>query len=187
MKAKSMLVLAALVLCFFYLAVLALLQHPAVSDEYRRYFITGESGLSPAQVGRLQALEMGGTLNFRSDRLGFDSWSNAENEYRWSLGKTPKLHFLVDSPQNAEALKGLALRFQPHGQQIVRIYVNDHLLYDEQADAQGPVIATLSLPPALIRQGHNIIRFELPNARMPGNGDPRVLGVALFELVLNPV
>ena len=185
MNTKPISMLLILTLSAFYLSVLALVLKPDVSEEYRRYYITRESGLSPTQIRRLQNAEPGDRLGFRSDKLGFDSWSNPESEFRWSLGNSPKLHFLLDAEHKTEAIRSMGLRFQPLGQQKVQIQINGHTLFDQQIDSQGPVEVTFSLPPSLLQMGNNVISFQLPNARQPGNGDSRTLGIALSEIVLN--
>lgn len=166
----------------FYGLVLVLMLNPAVSEDYRQYYISRESGLSPNQLGRLQPINGVEVAGFRSEKIGFDSWSNAEAEFRWSLGHSPKLHFILNSQQALDSIGAIGLRFLPMGQQSVEIFVNNHLLSEEAYDGSVAVEITLAMPPALLRVGNNTVSFELPDARMPGNADARVLGVALFEV-----
>jgi hypothetical protein len=43
----------------------------------------------------------------------------------------------------------------------------------------------LSIPVDNLESGLNILEFHLPDARLPGNGDGRVLGVAVRDFMID--
>ncbi|MCB1664959.1 MAG: hypothetical protein KDI28_04230 [Pseudomonadales bacterium] len=180
---KRVLLGALLSVLLFYLYVLGVTLIPDVSDEYRDYYITRQSGLSPRERERMETVFPGETLLFDTTKIGFDSWSAAEAGFRWSLGASPQLHFLLETGQEAAEIVALELELRPMGRQRVRVVLNDQALEDHELTEAETL--RISVPDTLLRAGENTLRLELPDARRPGNGDPRELGLALVSLSLS--
>lgn len=182
MNIKSTLILASLGLSLFYIYVLVLLLNPAVSEQYQRYYISRESRVSAAELAALDEIVPGEEVGFDSGKLAFDGWSNAEQEFRWSLGHSPSLHFALDDTVDAERVRELVLRFRPLERQRVSILINEQPVLAEEYSGSNIFDVVIIVPAGLLRQGTNTLQFELPDARLPGNGDTRELGLALFSL-----
>lgn len=184
MNIKFTLALASLGLSLFYIYVLVLLLNPAVSEQYQRYYISRESRVSAAKLASLKEIAPGEVLRFDSEKLAFDGWSNAEQEFRWSLGRSPSLHFALDDSVDAQRVRELVLRFRPLERQRVSIVINQQPVLAEEYSGSNIFEVSITVPAGLLRQGANTLQFELPDARLPGNGDTRELGLALFSLRL---
>ena len=105
-----------------------------------------------------------------------------EAEFTWTEGHetTVTLKPTNDPDYDVEAALHLMMTL---GDQHVTIYVNDAEIYDEVVS--GETTLNFTIPVSLIEAGDGImIRMDLPDATTPGNGDERVLGLALESLVL---
>jgi hypothetical protein len=70
------------------------------------------------------------------------------------------------------------------GKQRVRVFLNDTLLPEQELEG-ADIRMEMRFSPSLLRSSHtNQLVFELPDARRPNNGDPRVLAIALKKFVL---
>ena len=121
-------------------------------------------------------------LSFASDKVRFINWSSAENTQRWSSGTSSSIVFRLD--QRREEFKGeLSLVAGSLEEQRIGIFLNDAKIYGGQMNSRGDTVY-ISFSPALLQNGLNTIRFDLPDARQPGNGDPRILALALKSFSL---
>lgn len=113
------------------------------------------------------------------DEVLLVNWSEFSGAVRWSLGNRVGLVFRAQDP---EAFEGrLEMQGTSLGPQTIRMEWNGHAFFDQKVmmTAEG---LNLSFPKELIRPGSNILRIDLPDARMPGNGDLRILGLRLRDL-----
>ena len=70
------------------------------------------------------------------------------------------------------------------GKQRVRVFLNDTLLTEQELEGID-IWMEMRFSPSLLRSNQiNQLVFELPDARRPDNGDPRVLAIALKKFVL---
>ncbi|CAL1241604.1 hypothetical protein [Candidatus Methylocalor cossyra] len=175
----------------YYLAVLAMALNPRVSEWYRRYYLSGETDLTPTAIARLAPITPGAVLSFRSEILGFDGWA-APKKARWSLGTQPRIVFQVAEGDGRRLSGHLRLEFNTLGTQRVQIALNGTPIHDHTytCPPQGesitfcPVTADIRFPPSLVMPGQNDLGFHLPDARLvPVDG--RVLAIAFKSLTLD--
>lgn len=109
-------------------------------------------------------------------------WHAAEENFRWSNGNRAKIRFkaLADATYKGR----FSLSFSSLGVQSVSIFLNGHLLGIYQLDGRNYRMDIAFKADQLNREDVNALVFDLPNARTPGNGDPRVLSIALRELTI---
>ena len=70
------------------------------------------------------------------------------------------------------------------GKQRVRVFLNDTLLTEQKLEGID-IWMEMRFSPSLLRSNQiNQLVFELPDARRPNNGDPRMLAIALKKFVL---
>lgn len=165
--------------------VFSLMLRPEVSDEYMDYYITRETTMSPLQRRMLTPIEPGESFDHHTVAIGFDGWSFAERDHRWSLGSSAKLVFLLDDAESAADAQHLVLRFTTLGEQTVQISLNDEPLLERRFDGAEEVELRIEVPDSLLQEGENIVQFDLPDARKPDNGDARILAVALKSFSLS--
>ena len=67
------------------------------------------------------------------------------------------------------------------GLQRMKIAWNGRTLY-AAAGELGSQGLSLAVPKDGIQAGYNVLSFDLPDAKMPGNGDLRVLALRLKEI-----
>ncbi len=115
-------------------------------------------------------------IGHNSRALIYQNWSSAELTHRWSNGKSPRLVFKIDDYQKYEGI--LKLKIDTLGEQKITILVNGTKIYSDAIDARDKIL-DVPFDKTQLRNGVNTLAFELPNARQPGNGDQRVLALAL--------
>lgn len=172
------------VLGVLHVFVFSLMLTPQVSDEYMDYYITRETTMSPLQRRMLTPIAPGDSFDHHTVAIGFDGWSFAERDHRWSLGNSARLVFLLDDVESAAEAQHLVLRFTTLGEQTVQISLNDEPLLERRFDGAEDVELRIEVPHSLLQEGENIVQFDLPDARQPDNGDARILAVALKSFSL---
>lgn len=105
-------------------------------------------------------------------------WSGPEKEFRWSDGDNAVIEFKA-SAENATRCRGIRLRLNTLGAQNISISFNERRVFDGMLNGLNQ---ELLLQPVYFHDGINYLVFSLPDARQPGNGDPRRLAVAIKEL-----
>ena len=109
----------------------------------------------------------------------FRGWSEPEGEVRWSLGKKASLVVLINDPSRFQGTVELVGRSR--GPQRIKMSWNGREIFDQrmQLAAEG---LKVTFPKDWIQLGYNVLSFELPDAKLPGNGDLRVLALRLKDL-----
>ncbi len=161
-------------------------------DEHRQYlfdwqypqFLANPSGhhqrLRESIQGRLSwlpALSPGEILRHDSEKLVFIGWSHTEREHRWS--SSPQASILFNLNATPTTIYHLALYADSLGPQRTRIFLNDKLIYTGIIGNHE-----IEIPASQFRTAENEISFEFPDARQPGNGDPRTLAMAFKGMQL---
>ena len=67
------------------------------------------------------------------------------------------------------------------GSQRMKIAWNGRTLYAAAGELRSQGLM-LAVPKDEIQPGYNVLSFDLPDAKMPGNGDLRVLALRLKEI-----
>lgn len=124
----------------------------------------------------LQPISPGDVIDHQSNTLIFLGWSGAESTHRWSDGKLASIIFKVDVSRNFEG--ALRLHVGALGQQKITISINGAEIYSGVIETWDKIM-DVHLDKTLLRNGSNTLAFELPDARQPGNGDQRILALAL--------
>jgi glycosyltransferase involved in cell wall biosynthesis len=123
----------------------------------------------------------GAELDFMSGKLNFIGWSVPEPKFRWSLGNRSLIEFETGDLSYEGIIR---LLLNTLGKQRVRVFLNDTLLTEQELE-RIDIWMEMRFSPSLLRSSHtNQLVFELPDARRPDNGDPRVLAIALKKFVL---
>lgn len=108
-------------------------------------------------------------------------WSDAEPTHRWSDGEKSVLLFGVSKAVSCSpvlTIKGFTL-----GKQFVEVLVDGVTVLG--AEIEGPFSRSFSLPLSVVDDGRVRIEFLLPTARVPGNGDPRILALGFQSIKVN--
>jgi len=124
-----------------------------------------------------EAIQLKERASFRSNNVVFASWSVAEPEHRWSLGKTADIVFRLEGQTPVEG--ELTMNVGTLGQQRVLIELNDRKIFEQRLNGWHRTLAVRFDASAVSLSGPNRIRFRLPDAARPGRDDPRVLGLAM--------
>lgn len=119
------------------------------------------------------------SFSFDSSQLSFVGWSQVEPTHRWSVGSSSSVSFNISS-ENQEARR-LILKGWSFGAQRIAIFLNGQKIHDAILTG-APESVAINLPADLLEIGDNTLQFELPDARVPDNGDPRTLGFALESI-----
>lgn len=175
---KSLFRAGIVVLAAFYLFLLYAVANPRVSQAYRDYYILKSTDLSIAQRQALAPLQPGRLYDHQDAALGFDRWSGAEPTHRWSMGKQVRLVFRLDGA--GAGAQALVLHVAPLDRQPTTWRLNGRALAEPVLDRETEL--RLTPAPGLLRPGENVLEIDLPGARSPGSGDPRLLALAFKSL-----
>jgi len=136
---------------------------------------------SASVLDEIYMIDPGEQIGHDSPQIIFYSWSDAEEQHRWSLGNSPKIFFRI---QNRAAFEGeLVLRLGSLGRQTVAMRLNNHDLGAQVLDGWDLDVRS-TFKPRLLHTGENVLEFSLPDAHFPDNADPRVLAIALKTLTV---
>jgi hypothetical protein len=122
-------------------------------------------------------------------RVVFIGWSQPEAQWRWSDCTSAALRIRLGAvdPQGTYHLQIAA---GSYGAQNVAVYVNGAHAGDLTfpGPPTPPAERSLIIPGSLLKaDAVNEIRFEIPGAVFPDNGDPRLVGLAFTQLRLDPI
>ena len=109
----------------------------------------------------------------------FQGWSEPDQGVRWSLGKMASLVVLIADPSRFQGTLDLIGR--SHGPQRIGISWNGHAIFDQRMQLASEGLK-VRFPKEWIQSGYNVLSFDLPDAKMPGNGDLRVLALRLKDI-----
>jgi len=124
----------------------------------------------------LNAIHAGEVIDHKSNDVIYLGWSGAEPTHRWSDGNLSRIIFKLDTPQNFKGI--LKLHVGTLGEQKITMSINGAQIYSEVLEGSDKILEVL-FNKSLLRDGMNTLAFDLPDARQPGNGDPRILALAL--------
>lgn len=174
--------------CVIYLAT-----HPNITAAYRAYYIDRTSEISPVMLellgdplavrAVLPVLTVGQLYAHDAPELLLVGWSTTEPAHTWTLGRQAQIMLVLPASQTSQArdftltLRGIYLAGAQRiiaqidyggtrGNPIDRTYHDgEDIVMMFRLPSRAEPVVTLAL--------------ELPDAKLPGNGDPRVLGFAL--------
>lgn len=101
-----------------------------------------------------------------------------EESFRWTGSKMPWLSFLSEGEVVSSVME---IEVTTLGRQTVKVWLDQTKIFDKIVAGQH---AKIVLPFKNLKEGYHVLRFELPDARPPGNGDDRILGLAVRNLIL---
>jgi hypothetical protein len=119
-------------------------------------------------------------LSHNSAKLKFDGWHEAEKRHRWSKN-TSRLSFELKNP--FEFGGKVSLKCWTYGQQMLELYLNQQLIYSGMLNGSSSNME-IEFPAEYFKEGTNLLEFKLPNSRKPANGDDRVIGLAIQEIIV---
>jgi hypothetical protein len=143
------------------------------SCEGKCFYVSGNFGLKRYTPHYIKSGEI---ISFNQKNILFSNWYASESTHRWSSGNLSSIAFKIDTTQKFEGV--LALNVATLGKQKITMSINGNEIYSGVVEATDK---TLDVPfdKTLLRDGTNTLAFELPDARQPGNGDQRILALAL--------
>ncbi len=129
----------------------------------------------------LQNFKIGVDHTGNSQSIDWKGFSTAEPAFRWTDGHKASVTLFLTESSNVLMLSIRAFAF---GEQPVTISVNDEPIFKGILDRTSRLwqFRVEGMAP-----GYNVISFDLPNASAPGNGDYRLLGLALERIRIDPV
>ena len=105
----------------------------------------------------------------------------SEPDFTWT--KDAEASITIKVPKGETPLQLTWCVAMTIGEQRCQVFANDRVVFDGLVNGRREL--GIALPEDLTREGGMVtLRFVLPDARQPGNGDPRVLGIAFESLAL---
>ncbi len=138
------------------------------------------------QLRRLETYAWGDRIGPAGPAAAFSGWYGPTGDRCWSRGHTAGLDIRLPQTTPGEQVR-LTLRASGLGPQRVTVRVNGTVVGVMDLD-RTPANHHLQLPATKLRFGEiNSLVFEIPDARAPDNGDPRILGVNYRWIRLDPI
>jgi FkbM family methyltransferase len=157
------------------------IERPAIFQIKQRDLVTAVDGVqgwrNPELLPEPQGINV--VIGNKTLRTKFIGWSKEEPTHRWSEGLSCSLEFKI--PEITEALKKLILKGFSYGNQCINVILNEKSIFKTTLTG-APQELEIKIPRGVFKTGLNKIDLELPDAKVPDNGDPRKLGFALQEL-----
>jgi len=139
-------------------------------------------GNSRIDFGGLKSFDIPFTLRFDTTDERFEHFSGAEKGFRWTEGTTASLRFRIGQITAPKQCR-MIVTGSGNGRQRVGVSVNGNAIGDAVFENQQSI--ELPFPGDVLKVGgNNVVKFDLPSARRPPNGDPRILALALVELTV---
>jgi len=164
----------------FYLEI----ERPAILkfDDDNKIF-TAVDGVQGWRNSRLLPLPevVKATCKGRDLQIMLEGWSKKETSYRWSAAKKCSVRFNLED--NEFDCKKLEIKGFSLGKQHVEIELNGIKVFDELLSGDE-INHTISLTKGTLSKCENTLYFFLPDARIPGNGDTRLLAFALEKITI---
>lgn len=181
---RSLAAICSIVLIPVYAYVLFAIFNPKVSQEYVNYYINKTTSLTVKQQqdlkksGSMIPIALGNSyLHDDNEHLVFDGWSGAEETYRWSDRKNPRILFHLSISAVPMGLYKIRIQALPNGTQELTLSINKVRSYKYILNQEQEI--TMEVSSLDLKDGLNEIAFVIPDARQPGNGDTRTLGLAI--------
>ena len=118
---------------------------------------------------------------YNTSELLFDGFSYKENGFRWSDKKKSQIAFNIKSYIKNKDIY-LLIRLGTLGKQDISIYLNGHKIFDKILCTNDTTLRLSIKKGWLDLKNTNKLKFILPNAHLPGNGDKRVLALKFKSL-----
>ena len=149
------------------------------AGELSEYVPGGPTGQFPEVIGHQDS----------ERRVTFIGWSQPEPRWRWSECTSAALRFKLGSVDTRRTY-AMQISAGSYGVQSVNVYINDAYAGDLvfPGPPTPPAARSLTIHGSLLSPNAvNEVRFEIPGAVFPDNGDPRLVGLAFAQLRLQPV
>jgi FkbM family methyltransferase len=111
----------------------------------------------------------------------YKDWSHEEKTHRWSEGESCSLQFKI--PEKAEVLGKIILSGFSYGPQRIYVSLNGKSIYKVTLSGAHQQVE-IKIPMGVFQNGLNNLEFELPDAKIPDNGDLRRISFALQEITI---
>jgi FkbM family methyltransferase len=130
-------------------------------------------------VSKNNGLELVGLCSKNILIWQINGWSKREENHIWSEGNLSSMNFKIS--KNKKDLRKIILKGFSCGPQHLNLSLNERSVY--KINLTGlPQKIEIEVPVGAFKTGDNKLYLALPDAKLPGNGDPRKLGFALKEL-----
>ena len=111
-----------------------------------------------------------------------EGFSAVESDFTWTVGHTAAVTLIPEMEKAADLLATFSITY-PLGSQRCTIYANKEKVFSALLEEGGEY--SFTIPASVLKKSKTVtLRFELPDAAEPGNGDPRLLGLAFRYLYL---
>lgn len=125
----------------------------------------------------LNSLRYGLRITHRSNVPRWVGFSGVEHEFRWTDGYHAEIIFGFSG--SIERRSMIELEFNTFGEQDVMLTFNDSMIYNGTLCGDNIL---LELPILNLKPDQNTLRFDLPDAKMPGAHDRRKVGLAVRSI-----
>jgi glycosyltransferase involved in cell wall biosynthesis len=127
------------------------------------------------------AIEPDQIIRFDSKDIHWMGWSEPEKSHRWSLGRRSSIRFVLAS--DADWQGKLVIRIGTLGTQRIGVHLNGIDLGEESLALNDEKwIFSTGRAPIHVWEENELV-LEFPDARQPGEGDPRILAIWVKEFI----
>ena len=139
-----------------------------------------------APVSEIPTLQENRTYKQDDDELFFPSgWTAMDRHFRWSEGKKASLQFRLAKASLDQGPVRIHIEGNFLGEQQIKALVSGREKTNQTFTDKGQFDVDITQED-IDKNGFVKIEFERPQARTPGNGDPRVLAFAFKSLKMAP-
>jgi len=131
----------------------------------------------------IKPISLGVTYTHRDENfLYFDGWSGAEEKHRWTEGKSVSILFKIDQINALPAQVSIDIVVFPLKIQHAHFLLNNKSKLS--LIISQPTQISLQINKSDFIEGVNELSITLPDAQQPGNGDSRMLALAIQKFLI---
>jgi len=157
------------------------IERPAIFHMKQNELVTSVDGVqgwrNPDLIQEPQGINV--VVGGKTIRAEFKGWSEEEPTHRWTECESCLIQFGFS--ENTKNLRKISLKGFSYGSQRVNFILNGKPIYKTTLTGE-PQELEITVPKGTFQAGQNKLGLELPDAKVPDNGDSRKLGFALQDI-----
>jgi len=166
--------------CFDGRAAQSYVQSTVSSESGWRYYnlergCAGYADDGYSEYRRPRLISLPAELGSDDDEFYVSGCSTSEPGHRWSNGRRSIILFALNTLPRSGL--GIEIRGSSLGSQHVKVSANGHAVFEGKVPEGG--FPVLKVDKALLNVPVNVLTFDFPDARTPGNGDGRILAFSV--------
>ena len=179
-------IIAIIALTSFYLFIALLTLRPQVTEDYRSYYITRQSNLSPWYMKRLRSHPININTTYLHDSghiLFTPNWNSTRAQHNLQRGESGTLYFWIGETKSLKSSKCLIIQTDRPNNKIIAFSLNENTLSAASIIENSSISAFLDS--SILKSGPNALRVSSLHESNPekyGDSSSLIIGVQSLRI-----